>query len=284
LKNKQGSRAELFTTDYSGNIKERVVFPYYNDLIYNSVEIALVGRDSLLLVGGYSNGKEKKSKGSFSGIYTMQCIKNKFSKNSTYLFGALSPNDSALNKKNLAESNQFMKIHITQNNGKVFAITEFYYPEYKYFASSNRNYGYYGYEPPSQSLLGYRFLNAYILEFDVSGSLLNKWDFPIWDVLTQSFYNLTNIYQDSDENTLLYYVYNSNIVSQFMNGQQLLNPQTAIPIQLLNKADILEYSSNVFMQHWYSNKFLLSGYQYIKNVQRGKGKRYVFFLNKLICE
>ena len=69
-----------------------------------------------------------------------------------------------------------------------------------------------------------------------------------------------------------------------MNGKQVLSPQTTIPIELTNKTDILEYSSDVSMQHWYDNKFLVSGYQYIKNTQRGKGKRYVFFLNKLVCE
>ena len=69
-----------------------------------------------------------------------------------------------------------------------------------------------------------------------------------------------------------------------MNGKQVLGAKAAIPVALTDKTDILEYSSNIAMQHWYNNSFLLSGYQYIKNAQRGKGKRYVFFLNKLICE
>jgi hypothetical protein len=284
LKNKQGSRAELFVTDYSGTIKERAILPYYNDLIYNSVEIVWMGKDSLLLVGAYSNSKEKKPKGSFSGIYTMPFVKNKFSKNNTYSFGTRSANDSILNKKQLGESNLLMKVHITRNNGKVFAITEFFYPEYRYATSSNRNFGYYGYSPPLQSFLGYRFLNAYISEFDASGSLINIWDFPVRDVVTQSYYNLIEVYQDLEESTLFYYAHNNNIVSQMMNGKRLLSPQTEVPIQFLYKADVLEYSTNAIMQHWYSNKFLLSGYQYIKNAQRGKGKRYVFFLNKLICE
>ena len=284
LKNKQNSRAELFVTDYSGNIKERIVFPSYNDFIYNSVEIALVGKDSLLLVGGYTNSKEKKPKGSFSGIYTMHFSKNKFSANHTYPFQTQPTKDSVLSKKPLSEPNQLMNLHITQSNGKVFAITEFFYPEYQNSSSSFRNYGNSGFGFPLQSFLGFRFLNAEILEFNASGTLTNQWYFPVIDVLTQSIFHLVNLYQDSEENTLFYYVHRNNIVSQFMNGKRLISPQTTIPIELTNKADVSEYSTDVNIKHWYNNNFLLSGYQYIKNTQRNKGKRYVFFINKLTCD
>jgi hypothetical protein len=284
LKNKQGSRAELFVTDYSGKIKERAVLPYHEDMIYNSVRMTLVGRDSLLLVGGYTNNKEKKPKGCYSGIYTMLFSKNRFSPKNSYTFGSQSASDSVYNIKHLTEQNVLMNVHITQAQEKVFAITEVFSPEYQYVQSSYRNYGYYGYEPLTQTFSGFRFFNAYISEFNAQGLLLQEWYFPIKDVLTKSLYNLIDVYQDSEKNSLFYYVHRDQIVSQFMNGKQLLSPQTPNPIELTNKTDILEYSSNVFMQHWYHNSFLLSGYQYIKNPQRGKGKRYVFFLNKLICE
>jgi len=284
IKNKQGTRSELFVTDYSGNLKERVVFPYYEDFIYNSAKIACVGRDSLLLIGGYSNNKEKKSKGSFSGIYTIPFSKNKFYNKNSYPFGSLLANDTTLNMKHLTEANLLTNLHITQNNGKVFAISEFCYPEYQYSVSSYRSYGYSGYDPPTQAFTGFRFLNAFISEFDKEGSLLHEWYFPIQNVLTKSFNNLVGVYQDKEENSLFFYVNFNEIVSQFVNKNRLLSPQTAIPVELTNKADVLEYSVNVYMQHWYDKNFLVSGYQFIKNAHRGKGKRYVFFLNKLICE
>jgi len=284
LKNRQGSHAELFVTDYSGKINERVTLPYYNDMIYNSVRIAIVGKDSVLLVGGYSNIKEKKPKGSYSGIYTLLFSKNSFSNKKTFSFGTLSVTDSASNVALMAESNQLMNLNLKQNNGKVFAITEVFYPEYQYLASSYRSYGFYGYEPPMQSFVGFRFVNAYILEFNAEGLLQNEWDIPIKDVLTQSFHHLIDLYQDPESNILFYYTYKNSIISQFMSGRHVLSPQTTIPIELANKTDILEYSSNVCLQHWYNNNLLLSGYQYIKNTHRGKGKRYVFFLNKMICE
>ena len=284
LKNKTGARAELFVTDYAGNIKERKPFPFYEDLIYNSAQIAFVGKDSLLLVGGYSNIKDKKPKGCYSGVYSISFANHRFSDINTYSFGALLEKDSTLNTKYLAEPNIAMNGHITQSNGKVFAIVDVFYPEYQYTSSSYRSFGYYGYDPPTQVFSGFRFLNAYILEFTPYGSLLNEWYFPITNVLTQSLYNLVNIFQDKEENSLFYYVYRNEIISQFMNGKQVLGAKAAIPVALTDKTDILEYSSNIAMQHWYNNSFLLSGYQYIKNAQRGKGKRYVFFLNKLICE
>ncbi|MCL2290708.1 MAG: hypothetical protein FWC34_08425 [Bacteroidetes bacterium] len=286
LKNKKGSRAELFTTDYSGNIKERVAFPFYADMQYNSARIALTGKDSLLIVGGYSYAKDRKQKGCYSGIYTMKFAKNKLSDLNTHSFGALLAKDSELNTKHLEESNLTMSAHVMQSNGHIFAITELFYPEYQYRspASSYRGFGHYGYDQPTRTFSGFRFLNAYILEFNVQGLLLNEWFFPVNNVLTQSFYNLVKLHQDEEGNTLFYYVHNNEIVSQFMDGQRIIGAQATIPVDLTYKTDLLEYSSNVSMRHWYGNNFLLSGYQYIKSTQRGKGKRYVFFLNKLICE
>jgi len=285
LKNKKSSHAELFVTDYSGTIKERIVFPFYEDIVYNSAKAMITGKDSLLLVGGYTYMKDKKQKGCYSGIYTMRFSKNKFSDINTYSFGALVAKDSVFNTKYLAESNLTMSMHVIKSNENIFAVTHLFYPEYQYHSTSSyRGFGYYGYEPPTQVFMGFKFLNAYIFELNSIGALLNEWYFPIKNVLTQSLYNLVNLHQDREGNSLFFYVYKNEIISQFMNGQRVIAAQTATPVELTHQTDILEYSSNIYMQHWYDNNFLLSGYQYIKNTQRSKGKRYVFFLNKLICE
>jgi len=286
LSSRKSSHAELITTDYSGKIKERAAFPYYEDVIYNSARITFVGRDSLLITGGYSHAKDKKQKGCYSGIYTIYFVKNKFSDITPHLFGALLVNESGGDMKYLSEPNLAMNGHVRHSNGHIFVITELFYPEYRYTTGSPsyRSFGYYGYDPPTQIFAGFRFLNAYILEFNPQGLLLNEWHFPIRNVLTQSLYHLVNLHQDKEGNTLFYYVYKDEIISQFMNGQQVIGAQAAMPIALSHKTDILEYGTHTTMQHWYNNNFLLSGYQYIKNTQRGKGKRYVLFLNKLICE
>ena len=285
LKNKQGSRAELFITDFLGNITTRAVLPFYPDLIYNSTRIAVVGKDSALLSGGYSNIKDKKTKGSYTGIYTMLFTKNKFTEINTYPFGALLTDHSGLNAKQYADPNLTMNMHVTPSNGHFFAITELFYPEYQYTTSSSyRSYRYYGYDPPTQVFAGFRFVNAYILEFDAQGLPVNDWVFPILNVLTQSLYNLADIYQDKEKNTLMFYAYQNEITSQYVNGKQVLEAQAALPVALMSKGDVLEYTSNLAMRNWYDNNFLVSGYQYIKNNQRGKGKRYVFFLSKMVCE
>jgi hypothetical protein len=285
LKNKKSSRAELVVTDFSGTTTGRVTFPAYQDIIYNSVHATITGKDSLLVTGGYSNMRDKKQKGCYSGIYTLLFSKNRFSEMNTYSFGALLDRDSVFNTRNLTESNLTMNMYGRQSNGRVFAITHLFYPEYQHNVSSTyRGFGYYGYDPPTQVFMGFRFLNAYILEFDTQGLLMDEWFFPIQNVLTQSLYHVVNLHQDIDGNTLFFYVNKNEIVSQFMKGQRVLGAQTAFPVELTYKTDILEYSSNISMRHWYDNIFLLSGYQYIKNAQRSKGKRYVFFLNKLICD
>ena len=285
LKNKQGSRAELFTTDFSGNIKERTTLPFYPDLIYNSTKISLVGKDSLLLCGGYFLSRDKKPKGGFTGIYTLLFVKNRFSEMNTHPFGAVLADDTGLKTMQFSEANLTMNMHVTQSNGHTFAITELFYPEYQYNTSSPyRGYRYYGYDSPTQIFAGFRFVSAYILEFNPQGQLVNSLVFPMHNVLTKSLYNLVNLYQDIEENTLIYYVFVNEITSQLVNKKQVLAPQTAIPIELMSSADVLEYSTNLSMRQWYDNIFLLSGYQYIKNARRGKSKRYVFFINKLICE
>jgi hypothetical protein len=284
LKNKKSSRAELFITDYSGKMKGGAVLPFHEDMVYNSAKVTVSGKDSLLILGGYSNMKDKKQKSCYSGIFTLLFTKSRFSAINPFSFGALLGKDSAVNKKYLAETDLAMNGHIRKSNEHIFFITDQFYPEYYYQNNSSyRGYGYYGYEPVSRVFAGFRFLNAYILEFDNQGKRLNEWYFPVTNVLTQSFYNLVDLYQDEEDNMLIYYVYKNEIVSQYMNRQRVLAAQSAIPVELNNKADMLEYSSNISMRHWYGNNFLLSGYQYIKN-QRGKGKRYVFFLNKLVCE
>jgi hypothetical protein len=284
LKNKKNSRAELFITDYSGRMKGGAILPLLPDMVYNSAKVTVSGKDSLLIVGGYSNMKDKKQKSCYSGIFTLLFTKSRFSDINTFSLGALLVKDSSVNKKYLAETDLAMNGHIRKSNDHIFFITDQFYPEYYYQNNSSyRGYGYYGYEPVSRVFAGFRFLNAYILEFNPQGQRLNEWYFPIPNVLTQSFYNLVDLFQNKEDNILIYYVYKNEIVSQYMNGQQVLEAQTAIPVELSNKTDQVEYSSNISMQHWYGNNFLLSGYQYIKS-QRGKGKRYVFFLNKLICE
>ena len=285
LKNRKGSRAELFVTDYSGKLKRNATLPSYTDIIYNSAKIAVSGKDSLLIVGGYSHTKDKKQKSCYSGIYTLLFSKNRFSDINMHSFGALLVKDSVVNRKYLGESDLAMNGRIRQSNGHIFFITDQFYPEYYYTnTSSYRGFGYYGYDPVTRVFAGFRFLNAFILEFNTQGLLSEEWYLPVNEVLTQSLYNLVDLHQDNENNTLIYYVYKNEIVSQFMNGQRVLGAQTAIPIELTSKTDILEYSANISMRHWYGNNFLLSGYQYIKNTQRGKGRRYVFFLNKLVCE
>ena len=45
---------------------------------------------------------------------------------------------------------------------------------------------------------------------------------------------------------------------------------------------MVEYSRDLNMYNWYDNKFIISGYQQIvNNSKSAKGKRYVFFMNKL---
>jgi hypothetical protein len=262
------------------------VLPIESELVFNSTKIVLVGKDSLILAGGFTNLKDKKSKGCYSGIFTLLFYRNRFLEMNTYSFGALLARESEVNLKLLSEPNVAMNGYIKHINGHIFAIAEIFYPEYQYTTSSTtyRGYSYYGYDPPAQIFAGFRYLNAYILEFNAQGTLLNEWYFPVRNVLTQSLNNLIGLHQDNEENTLFYYAYQNEIVSQLMNGKQVLSAQAAMPIELASKPDVLEYSSNVVMRQWYGNNFIVSGYQYIKNNQRGKGKRYVFFINKLICE
>ena len=82
--------------------------------------------------------------------------------------------------------------------------------------------------------------------------------------------------------TAIFYPYNSNLSYCLINGYETIESTETIPIECLYKKDMVEYSRDLNMYNWYDNKFIISGYQQIvNNSKSAKGKRYVFFMNKL---
>jgi hypothetical protein len=87
------------------------------------------------------------------------------------------------------------------------------------------------------------------------------------------------------EETLLYYPFNTYITATLLHDATTIEPLETINLETNYPRDVVEYSRDARITHWYGNNFLCSGYQYIRNGTKGlKSKRYVFYLNKLRYE
>ena len=109
------------------------------------------------------------------------------------------------------------------------------------------------------------------------------WDyyFPFGNILTRRLARRVSLYY-APYGTAIFYPYNSGLTYCLIDGYNLVEQTETIPIECLYKKDVVEYSRDINMYNWYDNKFVITGYQSIvANGKGNKGKRYVFFINKL---
>jgi hypothetical protein len=169
----------------------------------------------------------------------------------------------------------------------VLFLTELYYPEYTTTTTYNNYdpYSYYGRTPTyTNTFSGYRYVNAYITTFDTAGLLSWSYYFPFQNLITYRLMQRLSAHFLGEE-TLLYYPFNTYITATLLHHATTIEPLTTINLETNYPRDMVEYSRDARITHWYGDNFLCSGYQYIRNGTKGfKSKRYVFYLNKLRYE
>lgn len=179
---------------------------------------------------------------------------------------------------------QLLISDIIANDSCFTLVTEVYYPEYNYHSNYDNMSSYYyssAYSPTTTTFEGYRYVNAYVTCFDRSGNLL--WDnyFPFTNILTRRLAKRVLVYY-TPYGTVIFYPYNSTLTATLIDGYNVVENISSIPIECNYKKDAVDYSRDINMYNWYDNKFLICGYQHIVNNSKGnRGKRYVFFINKL---
>ncbi len=258
------------------------------DNIYNSARAVALNADTTLLMGTYNSLTDRYSSNFHSGIYTLLLHDWQFGEPRYYNYANLkSGKENSASTKIPNLNLQLLVGGIAHNHDQFALITEAYYTEYvssyDYPGADYRYYpSVYGSMNETRYFNGYKYLNAYVTTVNRNGELI--WDhyFPYSNTSFMKLRHLLKL-QFEGENALLYYMRNNLIVNTLINGYEVLEKISSLPIETNSDNDGVEYSSDTQIEPWYGNNYIASGYQYVKNrAKAGKTKRYVFFLNKLI--
>ena len=170
---------------------------------------------------------------------------------------------------------------IIKKDDQYIFIAEAYRPQYHNV--SYTTYDAYG-RPVTSSYTvfdGYRYSDALIMSFDAEGRLLWDNSFELKDVLSMRLSPKVEA-MFSENELILTYSNEGEIVSKVIRGNQVVESNTATPIQTNYKNDKVLDDYNSDMVFWYGSYFISYGYQRIKNTSPGsKSKRTVFYFNKI---
>lgn len=130
---------------------------------------------------------------------------------------------------------------------------------------------------------GYYYTHAVVMCFDANGNLLWDNSFEINDVRTFTLEQFVKLEVQEDKIALLY-LFDNEIRTKIIQGDQVLEGKTSDPIRTLNETDIVkkEYTQKSKLEYWYDNKLYAYGVQEILNLDpTSAGKRRVFYINKV---
>jgi hypothetical protein len=80
------------------------------------------------------------------------------------------------------------------------------------------------------------------------------------------------------------YLYENEIRTKIIKGDQVLEGKSSDPIKTLNESEIVkkEFADKNKLEYWYNDYLYAYGVQEIVNMnQKGLGKRRVFYINKV---
>ncbi|MDD4602222.1 MAG: hypothetical protein PHF97_00245 [Bacteroidales bacterium] len=304
---KKTSEHYLVHYDTTGKISYEVLLSsQQNDHDLNRFQIARTPDGSDLLFGSYTQGGSGNSgKNKFpdesTGFFSSR-IQNKSQKEIKYFNFLefknanilLSEKDILSLKKKALKKNKSLGeysldfsliIHdpITWKN-QLILIGEVISPQYH--TENFTEFDYYG-RPYTNSYSvfdGYRFVNAIVAGFDLSGNLL--WDNAMEIRNIISFERLPKLIPYfSGDDLILCYSGDGKIATKIIRMGEVIEKLDFSPNELRDPEDKLINESKSKLFYWYDNYFISSGYQEIKNIALvGNNRRLVFFFNKLRFE
>lgn len=279
----------LYMYDYQAQKADIQVFPIPEDVrgnhTYNSARAIAISKDTTLVIGTYNTMKDRYSSNLHSGVFTLMLHGDTF--DSTRYFNYTNLKGGEANSKQYSNLNLQLLIGDITTNGKQFAFsTEVIYPEYSYNYNYNSYDNYYGYPGTATTTVfnGYRYINGYVTTFDSTGNLLWDYYFPFSSIISMTATPLLHV-NFVDDNALLYFTRNNRIVSTLVHDYDIMEKMANVTIETNYEQDAVDYNRNTKIEPWHGKYFIVTGYQYIWNRNLGgKGKRYVFFMNKLKYE
>lgn len=181
---------------------------------------------------------------------------------------------------------------LIEHNDQFILLGEAFYPQYKNVQNSSGvfspvwsvNRGMFSY---NRIFEGYRYTHAVVIGFDKQGNVLWDNSFEIKDVLSPNLdqYVHANI---GDDKINLLYVFDDNILSKVISGNEVLEGKELFDVRLQYEEDrVGENDTRIRgLQRWYDDIFVTYGTQRVKNLrQQGVDlNRDVFFINKIVTE
>ncbi len=176
----------------------------------------------------------------------------------------------------------FLMHDLIQQGGNYTLLAEAYYPEYHQV--STMSYDFYGRPMPYYYSVfdGYRYFNAFVVNFDESGNLNWSNGIKIWDKRSMRLQQSVEAWHDTSS-LVIFYNHEGSIISKVIEGYRQVGNIEKTRLSTIHGGDVQMASSNGQVRHWYDDYFLAYGYQTLRNNGLGgNSKRQVFYFNKLV--
>ena len=185
-------------------------------------------------------------------------------------------------KKN--KFNYRLLVHdIVERDGRFIMVGEAFYPKYSSTSSYGGFYSYYG-NHYSTFFEGYKYTHAVVFGFDRRGRLIWDNSFEINDIESYTLDQFVHI-SVTDEEIALLYVFENEIRTKVIEGNEVLEGKTFNELKLSFEDDIVANSEDEYggLEKWYGGNLFAYGIHKLKNMKDDgvKLNREVFFINKI---
>lgn len=181
---------------------------------------------------------------------------------------------------------RFLVHELIPYNDQYILLGEAFYPKYQ-----NAERGYSSFFYPgiyAQSHIrngrifdGYYYTHAVVMGFDKNGNLLWDNSFEISDVRTFTLEQFVKLEVQEDRIALLY-LFDSQIRTKIIQGDQVLEGKSSDPIKTLSMNDVVKDTHDDKLEYWYSSYLYAYGTQEIVSHRvKAYSRRKVFYINKL---
>jgi hypothetical protein len=256
-----------------------------------------VDKDTKVVIGTYAIGK-----GGASGIYYCKLVDNQQTSMKYYnfsdftnFFNYLSDKSKEKVEKKIEQAKEKGKeydlsysllVHdLIQQNGELILVAEAYYPTYRteYYTTTvaDANGSMHTVNQSRQVFDGYRYSHAVVAGFDGDG--IKQWDntFEMGDFKSFLLSDRIAVKVNPDGDIQLVYGFGSELRSKTIVGNKVIDKKQAARIENDNPDSKIKSSTVSDIAVWYGDYFLASGYQTIKDDEKGKKKHKVFYFTRL---
>jgi len=184
---------------------------------------------------------------------------------------------------------RFLVHEIVPYKNQYILLGEAFYP--KYVSSDRTFYPFFNnVSSPGSGLMrdgrifdGYYYTHAVVMGFDLQGNLLWDNSFEINDVKTFTLEQFVKLELQGDRIALLY-LFDNELRTKIIQDDQVLEGKSVENIKLRFDKDVAKKEQTAMnrLDYWYRDYFYAYGVQEIANAERGK--RRVFFINKISCQ